>query len=415
MATIVWCKSKEKMITFKTFLKEEASDEDSKLKHITHVEDLVLHGGSEDHAKNGGSKGFDTAVAALDQVKKHIKAGKQDPTLTMKHDGSPSVVYGHHPENGKFFVASKSAFNVNPKINYTDADIQKNHGHAPGLVSKLKDALHHFPKIAPKTGVFQGDMMYGQGDKTENDGKVHFKPNTIMYSAPKDSAEGKKIRRGKVGLYTHTQYHGKDIASMKADFTPDMSGFKDSPDVYHRLPGHDTSKVSMTANDEKQFQHHLDQAHAIHTVHGKKMYDATEIHRNMGGPIESHINATIRSGETPSVNGLKKHIEDKYTKDISKVKTPGVKSRKEAEMNAHLDHIENNKDQYHHLLNLHNHLQKAKDVLVNALSRHTGGLEHSVGDASVKPEGFVVNHKGKALKLNDRQEFNRLNFLARPK
>jgi hypothetical protein len=82
----------------------------------------------------------------------------------MKYDGSPSIVFGHHPKTGKFFVASKSAFNKNPKINYTHKDIEKHHGHAPGLVSKLKTALTHLPKVAPKHGVYQGDVMHTRED-----------------------------------------------------------------------------------------------------------------------------------------------------------------------------------------------------------------------------------------------------------
>lgn len=398
------------MRTFLSLLKEEADE--SKLKHITHVEDHVLHDGAD---------GFKHAVGVLNQVQAHIKAGKQDPTLAMKHDGSPSIVYGHHPETGKFFVASKSAFNATPKINYTPQDVEKNHGHAPGLVSKLQDALKHLPKVAPSKGIYQGDMMFGHGDKTENDGKVHFKPNTINYSAPKDSEEGKKIKKAKLGLYTHTEYRDPDggrvksFDTMKAHFDPDLTGFKSHSDVYHRTPGHDTSKTYMSAHDDKQLTHHLDAAHAIDKLHGKKMYDGTELHRNAGGPIESHINATVRTGETPSVEGLKKHLSDKLNKDISKLKTPAAQSRKEAERDAHIAHIDNNTQHYENLLKLHHHVQKAKDVLVHVLARHTGGLEHTVGDAQVKPEGFVATHKGRVSKLNDRQEFNRLNFLSRPR
>ena len=81
--------------------------------------------------------------------------------VTTKYDGSPSIVFGTHPETGRFFVASKSAFNKDPKINYTPEDIERNHGHAPGLVEKLKGALEHLPKIMPRNGgVYQGDLMY---------------------------------------------------------------------------------------------------------------------------------------------------------------------------------------------------------------------------------------------------------------
>jgi hypothetical protein len=121
------------MLTFKRFLAEatksdsEESEEGQKLKHITHAEDRPLQKGSE---------GFTHAVEALKQAHNHIKSGGHSSALSMKYDGSPSLVFGHHPETGKFFVASKSAFNKTPKINYTHNDIVKNHGHAPGLMDK---------------------------------------------------------------------------------------------------------------------------------------------------------------------------------------------------------------------------------------------------------------------------------------
>ena len=119
-----------------------------------------------------GHAGFEHAHAALMKAHAHMTGGHSNTNLTMKYDGSPSIVFGHHPDTGKFFVASKSAFNVKPKINYTHNDIAKNHGHAPGLMDKLHSSLNHLPKITPKTGVYQGDLMYSEGDKKEKDGKV---------------------------------------------------------------------------------------------------------------------------------------------------------------------------------------------------------------------------------------------------
>ena len=71
---------------------------------------------------------------------------------------SPAIVFGVDTNN-KFFVASKSAFNKNPKINYTPEDIEKHHGHAPGLVEKLKLALRYLPALEPK-GIYQADYMF---------------------------------------------------------------------------------------------------------------------------------------------------------------------------------------------------------------------------------------------------------------
>ena len=66
--------------------------------------------------------------------------GKSKPVkVTTKFDGSPAIICGINPENGKFFVSTKSAFNKTPKLNYTPADIDSNH---PGeLASILKIAL----------------------------------------------------------------------------------------------------------------------------------------------------------------------------------------------------------------------------------------------------------------------------------
>ena len=47
--------------------------------------------------------------------------------MSVKWDGAPAIIAGINPENGKFFVGTKSVFNVTPKINYTPADIRRNH------------------------------------------------------------------------------------------------------------------------------------------------------------------------------------------------------------------------------------------------------------------------------------------------
>lgn len=396
------------MLPFKTYLREEAEAdaEGEKLKHIEHL---------EDHPINDGAKGYEHAVGALEQTKNHIIMGANDSSLTMKHDGSPSIVYGHHPETGKFFVASKSAFNKNPKINYTPADVEKNHGHAPGLVKKLKDALTHLPKITPKEGVYQGDVLFSGNDKHIQDGRVHFTPNTITYSDDLHG-EGKKIKRAKFGIYNHTQYVGKTGKSMTANYSPDLSNFKEHPDVYHRPPGHDTSKVKLTKAAEAEYNAHLAAADKIHNVHGSYMYDALNNPGNLGSlrdHVKTYINSTVDTQEKPTVKGLQKHIENKYVKQIDKVKTDAAKKKYQDELTSHIKHTNLHNQNIQRAFEVHQHLQHAKNVLVHTLAQHTGGLTHEVKGQPVKPEGFVVNHDGQLSKLNDRNEFNRLNRLAR--
>ena len=386
------------MRSFKSFLKEEA--EGTKLKHITHAEDRPLQ---------SGSKGFEHAVAALNSAHQHAKSSGSSTHLSMKYDGSPSIVFGHHPETGKFFVASKSAFNKNPKINYTAKDVEKNHGHAPGLVKKLQQALTHLKKVAPKTGVYQGDVMFGDEDKKETKKGVSFTPNTITYTAKGEEAD--KVRKAKFGVVVHTQYHGKTAESMAADPHPDLHNFKEHPDVWTKHPAHDTSKINYTAKEQDNFKKHMEAAQKIHDESGDKMYKATEPHQGAGNHLETYINHTVRTDEKPTAAGLSKHIENKYKKEASKLKTPAGQARKEQEAKSHIDHIEGNKEHYNNLLKMHNHLQKAKDVLVKNLESHTGGLEHHIDNKPTGPEGFVVHHAGEPTKLVNRKEFAKANLL----
>jgi hypothetical protein len=389
------------MQSFKTFLKEEAGAEDGKLKHIHHAEDRPLF---------HGAKGFEHAKGALTQSHEHIKSGSKSTHLTMKYDGSPAIVFGHHPETGKFFVASKSAFNKNPKINYTHEDIKKNHGHAPGLMDKLHASLNHLKKIAPKTGVYQGDLMYTHDDlKHHKNGKVSFTPNTITYTGHGEEAQ--KIKDSKIGVVVHTQYHGKTAASLKADPHPDLHNFAAHKDVWTKHPEHDTSNVHYSEHDQEEFHKHIAAAQKIHDTHKKTMYRTTEPHGGESGHLATYINQTVRTDEKPSAEGLKKHITDKYNKAIEKLKTPASQGRRQAELSSHTKHIDAHKKDYENLLKMHKHLQQAKDVLVNNLNQHTGGLEHHIDSKATDPEGYVVHHAGEPTKLVNRKEFAKANLL----
>jgi len=389
------------MQSFKTFLKEEAGADEGKLKHIHHAEDRPLF---------HGAKGFEHAKGALTQAHEHIKSGSKSTHLTMKYDGSPAIVFGHHPETGKFFVASKSAFNKNPKINYTHEDIKKNHGHAPGLMDKLHASLNHLKKIAPKTGVYQGDLMYTHDDlKHHKNGKVSFTPNTITYTGHGEEAQ--KIKDSKIGVVVHTQYHGKTAASLKADPHPDLHNFHPHKDVWTKHPEHDTSHVHYSEADQDEFHKHIAAAQKIHSEHKKTMYKTTEPHGGETGHLSTYINHTVRTDEKPSAEGLKKHITDKYNKAIEKLKTPASQGRKQAELNTHVKHVDAHKKDYESLLKMHQHLQKAKDVLVHTLNQHTGDLEHHIDSKATDPEGYVVHHAGEPTKLVNRKEFAKANLL----
>jgi hypothetical protein len=394
------------MKTFQAYL-IEAAEEGTKLKHITHPEDRPLMHGHD---------GFEHAHGALMHAHEHMKAGKNNANLTTKYDGSPAVVFGTHPKNKKFFVASKSAFNKDPKINHTHADIDKNHGHAPGLATKLKAALDHLPKVTPKGKVYQGDIMHSSGDvqHDKKSGKASFTPNTITYTAHGD--EAKKAAKAKVGVAVHTQYHGKDIASLSAHHEVDHHEFKQHSDVHHHDASYDTSSANHSQSNQDEFHKHMAAAKAVHDEHGSKMYSAIHpSHSGDSGHLATYINSTVRTNSTPNVKGFKAHLDAHHAKQVAGVKTEKAQTAKRAKGDEEAAHVEKNKGHYENVLHAHNHLAAAKNTLVKSLESGKSNYEHHIEGKESKPEGFVVNHehngKTEPSKLVNRAEFARSNLL----
>lgn len=379
------------------------STNEEKLTHLEHA---------EDHAINAGAAGYEHAKKTLHAAHNLLLGGDTNATVTTKYDGSPSIVFGRHPENGKFFVASKSAFNKTPKINYTPEDIDANHGHAPGLASKLKAALQHLPKVTPKTGVFQGDIMHSggkskgnpEGDVELKNGKASFTPNTITYTTNKEG-EGEQAANSKIGVAVHTSYKGPSFDQMKASYNSGSKGFKQHPDV-HLLdvsnPGN-----SISPAQSKKFTEHMAKAEVLHKrISGGDGYEPLAKHTEK---LKTYINKTVRTGEKPTVEGYKEHVAQTNQKAADKYKTAAKKAEvakstedTHADVDAHQSHFDN-------LLKMHHHLQSAKDQLVHAFSDQPA-YDHHVGKQAVKPEGHVVVINNRPTKLVDRAEFSRLNF-----
>ena len=160
----------------------------------------------EDEIINNGVSGATTAIQFLNSLKDMLSGGKSKTNVTVKWDGAPAIFAGINPENGKFFVATKSLFNKVPKINYTQADINANHG-SDGPVDKLKVALKTLPDLGMK-GIYQGDIMFSKGDlkkQTIDDvSMLTFGPNTITYAVPEDSDLASTIRKASLGAVSYT-------------------------------------------------------------------------------------------------------------------------------------------------------------------------------------------------------------------
>jgi hypothetical protein len=388
---------------FKSFLSEASvGASEKKLTHLEHA---------EDHHLNAGAEGFNHAFDTLHQTHELMAGRKSKASVSLKLDGSPSIIFGTHPETGKFFVASKSAFNATPKLNYTPEDVEKNHGHAPGLVSKLKAALQHLPKVAPKEGVFQGDFMYNKddGDVRSEGGKHHFTPNTISYSIPHNHEEGKKVDKARIGVAIHTAYKGSTLQGMRAEYNADTSSFNNHPDVHLISPRVDHQSLSYNTRDQTEFQKHMANALEAHGQH--KNYEHLDGHQKH---LKTYINSTVRDGTTPSIEGYQGHLRNHYEKKAAGVKGEAAKQRHIATGENLIQQSTKKSKAFKATLAVHQHLQKAKNVLNKVLSSKTT-YGHHVGGKEVKPEGFVTVINNRPTKIVDRDEFSRLNFQARPR
>ena len=182
--------------------------------HLEHIEDEII---------NFGVDGGRAAINFLRSLRDMLAGStRSSVNMTVKWDGAPAIFAGIDPADGKFFVAKKSVFNVNPKLYKSESEIDDDL--SGQLNSKFKIALREFSKLGIK-GVLQGDLMYTDDVETDTiDGEKYytFQPNTIVYAVPVDSDLGKSINNSSIGVVWHTTYKGDTLADMKASFGADI-------------------------------------------------------------------------------------------------------------------------------------------------------------------------------------------------
>lgn len=121
-------------------------------------------------------------------------------TTSVKIDGSPAIVFGTDPSNGKFFVGTKSVFNKRKiKIAYSIEDIDRLYGDNEVVADILIDCFECLPRIDT---IIQADYIGCGGD-------LAYTPNTITYMMPSKVTQ-------KVILCPHTEYKGKSIREAVA-------------------------------------------------------------------------------------------------------------------------------------------------------------------------------------------------------
>ena len=397
------------MFSFKGFFTKERNT------HLEHLEDDII---------NRGSKGGQNAINFLKSVR-NMLAGSSNKkvNMTVKWDGAPAIICGTNPENGKFFVGTKSVFNKNPKINYTNADIRKNH--SGELADKLSIALRELSRLGIKS-VLQGDFLFAQSDlkkiDMDGDSMISFTPNTITYAVPVASTIGKQIARAKMGIVFHTKYTGKSLDSMTAGFGTVRGR---ATNVFLASAGYrDVSgSAKLTRSELAQFNAKLRMAEGSLSKAAPlldEMSKSSADGLSVGFRLKTFFNHYIRNtqGHMAKVRQLVDMFREYYVNivqaEIDARKTTAGKQKYKDILKKNTRYIDRNRNALVMAIASHVTLQSAKNFLINKMSeiQSVGHfLRTSTGYKVTSPEGYVaVDRIAGAVKLVDRLEFSRANF-----
>ena len=380
--------------------------------HMEHIEDSIF---------NEGSEGVNSAIAFLSSVTEMLSgSSKSGINVTVKWDGAPAVFAGINPENGKFFVATKSIFNVNPKLNYTKADIRKNH--SGGLAAKLEVALSVLPKLGI-VGILQGDVMFTKEDvqtqTIDGESVYTFQPNTILYAVPVNSDLGKQIKNAKLGIVFHTKYSGKTIKELSASFDPKVNRLAKTKDVWFTdADFRDTSGSATLTKAEYAKITELIRTAGSAGKRISRFVDEQASKSEIISELKIYGNSLVRQGVSRgSAEGFITYYNSKMQTAIDSLKTERAKERKESIKKSILGYLTKNSKKLDSVFALHFALASIKIHLVRKLEavKQIGTfIKTNNGFRVTAPEGFVAVDRmsNKALKLVDRMEFSQQNFTA---
>ena len=169
-----------------------------KVLHLEHPEDLILE---------GDLKVFDALYGTAN--------------ISLKIDGCPSIVYGTNPENGKFFVGTKSVFNkVKNMVCYTVEDIFEKYNELThkDLIEVLVTCLMYLPRV---DNIIQADFIGFGGSNV-------YRPNTLTYTFS-------EIISQKIIIAPHT-FYATDTTLLDAVASPLVTTFTNTDDVKYVQP-----------------------------------------------------------------------------------------------------------------------------------------------------------------------------------
>ena len=385
--------------------------------HLEHIEDIVITDGYE-----GGKAVVEYFRGLLLTLK---GSSSESMSVSVKWDGATAVVCGTNPDNGKFFVGTKSVFAKNAKINYTKKDIANNHG-TDELGQKLLKCLVHLKKLNIQ-GVVQGDLLFTDEDITRKniDGKPHitFTPNTITYAVPEAGDLGTQIDRAKVGIIFHTTYVGDSLSEMNAQGGADVSDFAQSPDVFFDNATYKdvSGSAKFTDAETRQFFNGIEKLEGLLNAVPRNLSSVLGQNQDFIPMFQIYINAMVREGKLPNdankfLQGFRKFYADRMQQQMAGLKAQKALQLRQDKMKQMPVFLNRAKKPLQAMLTFYRAVQTMKAFVLRKMNQAMSIGSFSQTDNGLEvtePEGFVaVDKSGNAVKLVDRLGFSRRNLTA---
>ena len=296
--------------------------------HIEHPEDTILTGNLD----------------FLHAVKSYAVAPHGH--VSVKIDGAPAIVWGTHPDTGRFFVGTKSVFNKKLiKINYTHADIDKNH---KGYVAIVLHAC--LSNLSRTNRIYQGDFLGFGGDNV-------FQPNTVTYVFPENV-------RQTIIVAPHTMY--------SIDYAVDK-------------PSHNTLRdmmstpllIELESNDKVYF------------------YQPTAV-MNVNSHLKDRVDFALQMAQ------MVKFVDVKEAKLLQRELNDYIRESKEIDSNDFGDYNLT-------LIGFYNLIMQIKEALLYSCKSNQVAMTLIEGE-ECDGEGYVFHSDYGSYKLVDRRHFSYYNF-----
>ena len=385
--------------------------------HLEHIEDLVITNGFE-----GGKSVVEYFKGLLVTLQ---GTSSEAVAVSVKWDGAPAVVCGTNPDNGKFFVGTKSVFAQNAKINYTKKDIARNHG-TDDLGQKLLKCLVHLQKLNIQE-VIQGDLLFTDNDITRKNikGKPHitFTPNTITYAVEEQSELGKQIDAAKLGIIFHTTYNGDTLADMTASGGANVESLSKNPDVFFDNATYKdvSGSAKFTAKETAQFMNGIDKLESLLTNVPRNLTDQLGQNNDFVGYFQMYINAMVKEGKLPTnineyLRGFKEFYNARMQQQIAGLKAQKALALRQDKIKQMPQFLARVRKPLQAMLTFYKAVQTMKGFVLKKMNQAMAIGSFAQTDNGLEvtdPEGFVaVDKTGNAVKLVDRLGFSRRNLTA---